>query len=104
MKRSLILFSYDGTEEFVRGFLKYDDRTVSFEAVMNGGEDRSKSIIRCLGERRLFKEISLRTIDEKNEQDSFRLRRLKGLTQDKQAVKRLESLLAQHLGCNAIGK
>ena len=66
----------------------------------DGGEDRSKSVIRCLAERRLFKEISLRTIDEKNEQNSFRLRRLKGLTQDNQAVKRLESLLAQELGCS----
>ena len=94
-----LLYSYDGTEEFVRGFLKYDDRTV-FEAVMDGSEDRSKSVIRCLAERRLFKEISLRTIDEKNEQNSFRLRRLKGLTQDNQAVKRLESLLAQELGCS----
>ena len=37
-------------------------------------------------------------MDEKNEQDSFRLMRLKGLTQDKQAVRRLESRLAKHLG------
>ena len=94
------LFSHNGTEEFVRRYLRYDDRALVI-AVLEGGEDRSKSIFHRLGERRLFKEISLRTIDEKNEEDSFRLRRLKGLTQDKLAVKRLESRLAQHLGCNA---
>ena len=95
------LFRYDGTEEFVRRYLRYDDRALA-EAVLGGSEDRSKSVFRRLGERRLFKEIGFRTIDEKNEQDSFRLMRLKGLTQDKEAVKlkRLESRLAQCLDCN----
>ena len=93
------LFSHDGTEEFVRRYLRYDDSALAL-AVFEGSEHRSKSIFRRLGERRLFKEISLRPMDDKNEQDSFRLMRLKGLTQNKQAVKRLESRLAQHLGCN----
>ena len=93
------LFRYDGTEEFVQKYLRFDDRALT-EAVLEGSEDRSKSVFRRLGERRLFKEIGLRTIDEKNEQDSFRLRRLKSLTQDMEAVKRLESRLAQCLGCN----
>ena len=62
------LFSHNGTEEFVRRYLRYDDRALVI-AVLEGGEDRSKSIFHRLGERRLFKEISLRTIDEKNEED-----------------------------------
>ena len=93
------LFRYDGTKEFVDGFLRYDDWTLN-RAVIEGDESRSRSIFYRLRDRRLFKEISLRPMDEKNEQDSFRLMRLKGLTQDKQALKRLESRLAKHLGCN----
>lgn len=93
------LFRYDGTEEFVDRYLRYDDWALS-KAVVEGGESCSRSIFRRLGDRRLFKEISLRPLDENNEQDSFRLMRLKGLTQDKQAVERLESRLANHLGCD----
>ena len=91
-------FNYEKSKQFVENFLKYDDESLR-RAVLADGGGRAASIFERLRERKLFKQISVRNIDKSMEPDRVLRMRLQNLAENGAMRKRLESEVAEALGC-----
>ena len=91
-------FNYEESQQFVEKFLKYDDESL-VRAILADGGGRAASIFRRLRERKLFKQVSVRNIDKSMEPDRVLRMRLQNLFDNDAMRKRLESEVAEALGC-----
>ena len=91
-------FNYEESQQFVEEFLKYDDESL-VRAILADGGGRAASIFRRLRERKLFKQVSVRNIDKSMEPDRVLRMRLHNLFENDAMRTRLESEVAEDLGC-----
>jgi len=93
-------YSYDGSQEQLDLYLKLDDNQVTQE-VFNSGDQRAKQIFSRLRERKLFKELALIPIDDKNVSNSVTRTHLLAFGEKgkETEIGDLEEQVASFLGC-----
>ena len=90
------LYGYDGSEEYCKQYMQYDDERVT-DILVNCDLPRPKSIFRRLHSRHLFKQVFRLPLTERHVTDSIILSLITGLSED--AKQEIETLVASVLEC-----
>jgi hypothetical protein len=90
------LYSYDGSQDYINRYLEYhDDKVISILADCDF--EHPREIFQRLLDRRLYKELVLLPIDDRNVRNDILLHRLMTLSRD--AITELEGKIADHINC-----
>ena len=90
------LYGYDGSEEYCKQYMQYDDERVT-DILVHCDLPKPKSIFRRLRSRRLFKQVFRLPLTERHVTDSIILSLITGLSEE--AKQEIETLVASVLKC-----